>query len=185
MATQVHPVCLSCILGVYMNSLRDAGFRSETNGRETFSEPWRKKFDLFLKTAFYVSKGTFWVKKTFWKFCFFQTLRTFEQKFTVLARKLSAGIAKLKIAVFVSKDQSKNQIFETSLFFQFLQNFERTITVLGENVFGRDIKIESCSHRLIRSFKNSFFWKFSSFSKSSELWANIYRAGLKILGQGY
>ena len=114
-----HPGCQKRNLGVYMSSLRDVGIRSYITGRETFFEPWLKNFDLFLKTAFCVSKGTFLLKNFFWKFCFFRTLR----------------------------------------------NFEWTVTVLGEKVLGRDIKIEKCSLRLERSIKNSNFWKFSFFIK--------------------
>ena len=134
-----HPGCQSCIPLVYKNSLRGVGIRSDITWRETFFEPWRRNFDLFLKTAFCVSKGTFWVEIFFWKFCFFQTLR----------------------------------------------NFERTFIVLGEKVFGRDIKNERCSFRLIRSIKKSNFWKFSPFSNSSELWTNNYRARRKTFRQGY
>ena len=111
-----HPVCQKCNLRVYMNSLRSVDIRSDITWRETFFEPWRKNFDLFLKTAFYVSKGTLWVEKTF---------------------------------------------FESSVFFQNLRNFDRTFTVLGEKVFGRDIKIEKSSFRLIRFIKKSNFWNFS------------------------
>ena len=114
-----HPGCQQCNQRVYMRSLRDVGIRSATTWRETFFEPWWKNFDLFLKTAFCVSKGTFWV-------IFF-----------------------LKIL----------------FFFQFFRNFERTFIVLGEKVFGRDIKIEKCSFRLIRSVKKSNFWRFSLFIK--------------------
>ena len=92
---------------------------------------------------------------------FFNFFRTLNEQLPCSPKNVSAGISKLKIAVFVSKDESKNQIFENSLFFQLLQNFEQTITVLGKKVFGRDIKIESCSLRLIRSIKKSNFWKFS------------------------
>ena len=98
-----HPGCQKGNLGVYMSFPRDVGIRSDMTWRETFFEPWRKNFDLFLKTAFYVSKGSFWVK------------------------------------IF----------FESSVFFQTLRNLERTFTVLGEKVFGRDIKIEKCTFRLI------------------------------------
>ena len=134
-----HAGCQKYILGVYMSFLRDVGIRSDITWRETFFEPWLKNFDLFLKTAFCVSKGTFLVKNFFWKFCFFQTLR----------------------------------------------NFERTFTVLGEKVFGRDIKIEKCSFRLIWSIKKSNFWKFCFFSNSLELWTNIYCAWRESFRQGY
>ena len=73
----------------------------------------------------------------------------------------------------------KIKTFETSLSFQILQNFERTFPVLGKKLFGRDIKIENCSLRLVRSNKKSNFWKISFFSKFSELCTNIYRAWLK------
>ena len=112
-----HPGCQKDILGVYMSPLWDVGNRSDMNWREIFFEPWRKNFDLFLKTAFYVSKGTFWGKNFFWNFFFFnQFLQNFERTFTVLGGIFWAGISKLKLAVFVSKDQSKNQFFENSLF---------------------------------------------------------------------
>ena len=99
-----HPGCQSCILLVYMNSLWDVGIRSDITWRKTLFEPWRKNFNLFLKTAFYVSKGTFWVKKNFlWKFWFFFKLfQTLNEPLLCLARKFSAGISKLKQAVFVS-----------------------------------------------------------------------------------
>ena len=141
-----HPGCQSCIPLVYTNSLSDVGIKSDIIWRETFFEPWRKSFDLFLKTAFYVSKGKIWVKNTFLESSvFFKLFRTLKEHLLCLARKFSAGISKLKKAVFVSWDLSKNQTFESSLFFQILQNFERTFTVLGEKVLGRDIKIEICT----------------------------------------
>ena len=84
-----HPGCQKNFLGVYMSSLRDFGIRRDITWRETFFEPWLKNFDLFLKTAFCVSKGTILVKIFFfWKFCFFQTLRNFERTIAVLGLKL-------------------------------------------------------------------------------------------------
>ena len=115
-----HPGSQKSFLGVYMSSLRDVGIRRDITWRETFFGPWLKNFDLFLKTAFCVSRGTILVKKVF---------------------------------------------FESSVFYQTLRNFERTFTVLGEKVFGRDIKIEKCSFSLIRSTKKSNYWKFSLFIK--------------------
>ena len=117
-----HPGCQNCILLVYMNSLWDVGIRIEINHKETFFEIWRKNVDLFVKTALYVSKGTFWVKK--------------------------------------------NNFLRVLIFFQILQVFERTFTVLGGKHFGRDIKIENCSLRLIRSNKKSNVWKISFFFKT-------------------
>ena len=84
-----HPVRRKCNLRVYVIFFRGVGIRSDITWRETFFEPWRENFDLFLKTAFYVSKGTFWVKKTlFESSVFFQTLQVFEGTFTVLGEKV-------------------------------------------------------------------------------------------------
>ena len=79
----------------------------------------------------------------------------------------------------------KKNFLESSVFLQTLQNFQRTFTVLGRKVFGRDIKIESCSLRLIRSITKIKFLKVLFFSNSSELWTNIYRAWQKSFRQGY
>ena len=99
--------------------------------RETFFEPWLKKFDLFLKTAFCMSRGTFLVKKTF---------------------------------------------FESSVFFQTLRNLDRTFTVLGEKLFGRDIKNENCTLCLqnIMLRRKIIFWKFCMFSFVSDLEHEIF-----------
>ena len=165
-ATEFSLGLSKCILLGYMNSLWDVGNRSDITWRESLFEPWQKNFDLFVKTALYVSKGTIWVKKQLLKvLIFFKLFRILNEHSPCLAKIFSAGISKLKIAVFVSKDQSKNQTSESSLFFPILQNFERRITVLGKKGFGRDIKIESCSLRLIRSNKKSNFWKISFFFK--------------------
>ena len=174
-----YPVCQNCILLVYMNSLWDVGIRSDITWRETLFEPWRKNFDLFLKTAFYVSKGTFWVKKKFlWKFWFFFKLfQTLNEPLLCFARKFSAGISKLKRAVFVSYDQSKKTNFwKFSLFYQILQNFERTFTVLGEKVLGRDIEIENCTLCLqsIMLGIKIIFWRFCKFSFYSDLEHNMF-----------
>ena len=181
-----HPVCRKCNLRVYMNSLRGVGIRSNTTSGEASFEPWRKNFDLFLKTAFYVSKGTFSIKKFFLKVLFlFQTLRNFERNFTVLGEKVLGRDIKIEKGSFRLIRSIKKSNFWKFSFFQILQNFERTITVLAGKLFGRDIKNENCSLRLKRSIKKPNFWKISFFSNSSELWTNIYRAWRKSFGQGY
>ena len=111
-----HPGCQKGILGVYMSSLRDVGNRSDITWGGTFFEPWLKNFDLFLKTAFCVSKGTFLVKNFLKVLFFFKLFGTLNEHLLCLARKFSPGISKLKNAVFVSQDRSKNQTFESSLY---------------------------------------------------------------------
>ena len=83
------------------------------------------------------------------------------------------------------KINQKIKLLKVLFIYQTFQNFERLFTVLGKEVFGRDIKIENCSLRLERSIKKSNFWKFSFFSKSSELWTNIYCAWRENFRQGY
>ena len=124
-------------------------------------------------------------KPNFSKFSFFPILPNFERTFTVFGEKLFGRDIKIENCSLRLKRSIKNQTSEISLFFPILQKLERTFTVFCEKLFGRDIKIENCSLRLIRSNKKSNFWKFSFFSKSSELWTNIYRAWRKRFGQGY
>ena len=98
-----HPGWQKGILGVYMSPLRDVGIKGDMTWRETFFEPWRKNFDLFLKTAFYVSRGTFWVKNFFWKFCFFpNSSELWTNIYCAWRESFLAGISKLKNALSVS-----------------------------------------------------------------------------------
>ena len=112
-----HAGCQKHILGVYMSSLRDVGIRSDITWRETFFDPWLKNFDLFLKTAFCVSKGTFLVKNFFLKVLFFSnSLKFWTNIYCAWRESFRQGYQNWKIAVFVSYDQSKNQTFESSLY---------------------------------------------------------------------
>ena len=232
-----HPGCQSCTLLVYMNSLWDVGVRSDINWRETLSEPWRKLFDLFVKTALYVSKGILWVKKkqllkiliflqalqvfertftvldekifgkdikiencslrlkgsikkpNFWKFWFFFKLfRFLNEHSPCLAKKFSAGISNLKIAVFVSKVQSKNQTSEGSLFFQILQNFHQNLYRAWRKTFRQGYqnwKLQSSSHKIkqkIKLLKNRFFFKiFRTLNEHLPCLAKKFWAGVSIM----
>ena len=161
-----HPGCQSCILLGYMNSLWDVGIRSDITWRQTLFEPWQKNFDLFDKTALYVSKGTLLIRKTTPESSgFFQTLQVFGRTFTVLGEKVFSRDIKFENCSLRLKRSIKKPNFWNFSFFQTLQNFERTFTVLGEKHFGRDIKIEKCSLRLKRSIKKPNFWKFWCFFK--------------------
>ena len=156
--TQVHAVWRNCILGVYLKSLWDVGIRSEITWKEIFFE----------SSVSFSNSSEIWTNI----YCAWQ-------------ENFRPGYQNWKLQPSSQKINKQSNFWNFSFFFQILQNFERTITVLGEKVFGRDIKIESCSHCIIRSIKNSNFWKLSSFSNSSELYANMYRAGRKFSGQEY
>ena len=172
-----HPVCQKCNLRVYMNSLRGVDIRSDITWRETFFEPWRKNVDLFLKTAFYVSKGTFWVKKTlFESSVFFQTLRNFERTFTVLGEKVFGRDIKIEKCSFRRIRFIKKSNFWKSSFFSNFQNFEGTFTVLGEKRFGRDIRNENCTLCLqsINLRIKIVFWKFCKLSLVSDLEHEVF-----------
>ena len=65
--------------------------------KKFFFEIWRKNFDLFVKTALYVPRGTHWVKKIFESSIFFQILKNFEWTFTVLGEKLCGRDIKIEL----------------------------------------------------------------------------------------
>ena len=70
------------------------------------------------------------------------------------------------------------------IFFQTLRNFERTFTLLGEKVFGWDIKIEKGNFRLIRSIKKSNFWKFCFYNQILQNFERTFTVlGEKVLGR--
>ena len=152
-------------------------FQTLGNFERTFTVLGEKVFGRDIKIekcSFRLIRST---KNTnYWNFSLFIKLfRTLNEDLPCLAKKFWAGISKLKIAVFVSKDQSKNQTSESSLFFQTLQNFERTITVLGEKVLGRDIKIENCTSCLQSIMLGmNFFLNFCKFSFISDLEHKIF-----------
>ena len=180
-----HPGCQSCILLGYMNSLWDVGIRSDLTWRETLFEPWQKNFDLFVKTAVYVSKGTIWVKKQLLKvLIFFKLFRILNEHSPCLAKIFSAGISKLKIAVFVSKIQSKNQTSQSSLFFQFFKLWTNIYRVWRKTFREgyQNWKLQSSSQKINQKTK---LLKLLFFSNSSELWTNIYRAWRETFRQGY
>ena len=77
----------------------------------------------------------------------------------------------------------KKLFLKVLFFFQTLRNFERTFTVLGEKVFGRDIKIEKCSFRRIRFIKKSNFWKSSFFSNFQNFEGTFTVLGEKRFGR--
>ena len=125
-------------------------------------------------------------KPNFWKFSFFSNSSELWTNIYRAGRKtFRQGYQNWKLQSSSQKINQKSKLLKVLIFFQTLQVFERTFTVLGEKNLGRDIKIENCSLRLRRTIKKPNFWKFSFFSKASELWTNIYRAWRKSFGKGY
>ena len=136
-----HACCQNCTLRFYLNSFWDVGIRSELYWKETFFETWRKVFDLFVKAAFYVSKGTLWVKKTtFESSDFFSNSSHFWTNiYCAWGESFWQGCQNWKLQSSSHNINQKINFWKISLFY-ILQNFERTITVLGEKVLCRDIK---------------------------------------------
>ena len=84
-------------------------------------------------------------KKLFLKILFFFKLfDNLNEHLLCLARKFSAGISKLKNAVFVSKDQSKNQFLKVLYFLNSSDLWTNNYRAWRKS-FGRDIKIENCT----------------------------------------
>ena len=129
-----HPVCQKCYPRVDMKSLRDVGITRDITWRETFFEPWRKNFDLFLKTAFYVSKGKFWVKNTFFESSvFFQTLQKFERTFTVLGEKVfGKGYQNWKMQFSSHKIYQKIKLLKVLFFFNFFRTSNEQLPCSAE-----------------------------------------------------
>ena len=125
-------------------------------------------------------------KPNFWKFSFFSnSSELWTNIYRAWRKTFRQGFQNWKLQSSSQKINQRTKLLKVLFFFQFLQKFERTFTVLGEKFFGGDIKIGNCSLRLIRSNKKWNFWKITFFSKSSELWTNIYRAWRKSFGQVY
>ena len=102
----------------------------------------------------------------------FQTLRDFEQTFTVIGGKVFSRDIKIEKGSFrLIRSIKKSNFWKFSFYYQILQNFERTFTVLGEKVLGRDIKIENCTLCLQSNmlWTKIIFWKFCKFSFYSDL----------------
>ena len=138
-----HPGCQSCILLVHMNSLWDVGIRSDITWRETLFEPWRKNFDLFVKTALYVSNGTLWVKKQLLKVLIvFQTLQVFERTFTVLGKKIFGSDIKIEKCSLPLKNHSKNQTSESSLIFNFFRTLNEHLPCLAKKFWAGVSKVK-------------------------------------------
>ena len=181
-----HPVCQKCYPRVYMNSLRDVGFTRDITWRETFFEPWRKNFDLFLKTAFYVSKGKFWVKTTFFESSvFFKFFRTLNEHLLCLARKFSERDIKIEKCSFrLIISIKKSNIWKFSFFSnssELRTNNYRARRKSFQQGY-QNWKLQFSSHNVNK--KNQTFGS-SFFSNSSETWTNIYRAWRKTFRQGY
>ena len=162
-----HPGCQSCILLVYMIFLWDVGIRSDITWRETLFEPWWKNFDMFVKTALYVSKGTICVKKQLLKnLIFFQTLQVFEWTFTVLGEKILGKDIKIEnCSLRLERSMEKSNFWK--LFF-----FSNSSEIRTNNYRARrktfrqgyqNWKLQSSSHKInqkIKLLKVLVFFKF-------------------------
>ena len=131
-----HPGCQSCIRLGYMNYLWDVGIRSDLTWRETLFEPWQKNFDLFFKTALYVSKGTLWVKKTtFEKSEFFQTLQVFERTFTVLGGKVFGRDIKIEnCSLRLKRSTKKPNFWKFAFFLNLFRSLNEHLPCLAKNI---------------------------------------------------
>ena len=96
---------------------------------------------------------------------FFNFFRTLNEQLPCSPKNVSAGISKLKIAVFVSKDESKNQIFENSLFFSTSSEFCTNNYRAWQKGFRQGYqnwKLQSSSHKInqkIKFLKVLFFFQ--------------------------
>ena len=142
-----HPGCQKSFLGVYMSSLRDVGIRRDITWRETFCEPWLKKFDLYLKTAFCVSERTFLVKFFFESSVFFQTLRNFERTFTVLGEKFLGRDIKIeKCSLRLKRSIKKPNFWKFSFFFKLFRTLNEQLPCLAKKFWAGISKLKIVLH---------------------------------------
>ena len=102
-----------------------------------------------------------------------------------LGGKISTCFLKLHSTCPKENFELKTLFLKVLFFFKLFRTLNEHLLCLARKFSERDIKIEKCSFRLIRSIKKSNFWKFSFFSNSSELRTNNNRARRKSFRQGY
>ena len=181
-----HPGCQSCILLGYMNSLWDVGIRSDITWRQTLFEPWQKNFDLFDKTALYVSKGTLLIRKTTPESSgFFQTLQVFGRTFTVLGEKVFSRDIKFENCSLCLKNSIKKPNFSKFSFFPILQTLNEHLPCLAKNFSAGISKLKIAVFVSKDQSKNQTSESSDVFSNSSGFWTNIHRAWRKSFQQGY
>ena len=155
-----------------MSLLRDVGIRSDMTWEETFFEPWRKKFDLFLKTAFYVSKGTFWVKIFFERSLFFSnSSKLWRNDYCAGRGSFRQGYQNRKMHFSSHKINKKNQTFESSLFLSISSELWTNIYRAWRKSFGQGYQnwnLYFMSSEYHVADKN-FLLKFCKFSFCSDL----------------
>ena len=156
-----------------MSSLRDVCIRSDITWRETVFEQWLKSFDLFVKTAFCVSKGTFLEKKFFFESSVFFSISSelWTNIYCAWRESFRQGYQNWKMQFSSHKINQKIKLLKVLFIYQILQNFEWKITVLGGKVVRRDIKVETSTLYLqnIMLRIKIIFWKFCKFSFFSDL----------------
>ena len=182
----LQPGCQKGIKGVYMSPLWDVGIRSDMTWRENFFEPWRKNFDLFLKTAFNVSKGTFWVKTFFEISVFFSNFsELWTNSYCAWRESFWQGYQKWKMHFSSHKINQKIKLLKVLFFLSISSELWTNIYRAWRKSFGQGYQkwnLQSSSQKINQ---NSIFWKFSFFSTSSDFWTNNYRACQKSFLQGY
>ena len=181
-----QPGCQKDILGVYMSPLWDVGNRSDMNWREIFFEPWRKIFDLFLKTAFYVSKGTFWGKNFFWKFCFFSNSSDFWTNIYCAWREsFCQGYRKWKMHFSSHKINQKIKLLKV-LFLSLSSELWTNIYRAGRKRFGQryqNWKLQSSSQKINQKiiFLKILFFNFRILNKQLPCLAKKFSSGMSKL----
>ena len=116
-------------------------------------------------------------KSNFWKISFFSnSSEIWTNIYRAWPKSFGQGYQNWKLQSSSQKINQKIKLLKVLFIYQTLQNFERTITVLGEKVLGRDIKIENCTLclQIIMLGIKFFFRKFCKFSFYSDLEHNCF-----------
>ena len=167
-----HACYQNCTLRFYLNSFWDVGIRSELYIKEPFFETWRKVFDLFVKAAFYVSKGTLWVKKTtFESSDFFSNSSHFWTNiYCAWGESFWQGCQNWKLQSSSHNINQKINFWKFS-FFKFFRILNEPLPCLAKKFCAGISKIEICTLCLqsIMLGIKIIFWKFCKLPFYSEL----------------
>ena len=148
-----------------------------------FFEPWRKNFDLFFKTEFYVSKGTFWVKNFFWKFCFFSnSSELWTNIYCAWRESFWQGYQNWKMHFSSHKVNQKIKLLKVLFFLSISSELWTNIYRAWRKSFGQGYqnwKLYSKSSEYHAADKN-IFWKFCKFSFYSDLEQKFWICGNRV-----
>ena len=144
---------------------------------------------MFFRTSFYVSRGRFWGKNTFWKWWFYcnfsalsEQIWSFEGKFLWrLTNNLLYGFRNRNLGI--QRYKLRSFFLGKVMVFQSSQYFDQNIFGFWEKTFAKGC--QNCIRRVQMKVLRIFFEKKLWFSVIFAPWAENFRTFAKHLRQGF